>query len=223
MSRIIPAILEKDQNEVVKKLKKVQPYFDFVQIDIVDGVYVPNTTFPYKDDGEFDKDTDISDITDLNIDFEIDGMTCNHIEAAKFWKRKGAKRYIMHIDASLHYIEDIKAIKEIGISVCVALLPNDTLSTVDKVKDMIDGVQCMGIDQVGVQGKPFDNRVLDLVKAIKEKYPQLPVGVDGSVNKETLKDLVLAGADTFSVGSALLNGDIEKNKKELEDIIKSCG
>ena len=209
--------------EVVEKLKKVQQHFDFAQIDIVDGVYVPNTTFPYKDDGEFDKEADISNITDLNIDFEIDGMTCNHIEAARFWKRKGAKRYILHIDASLHYVEDIKAIKEIGINVCIALLPNETLYTIDKVRDMIDGVQCMGIDQVGIQGQPFDRRVIELIKAIKDKYPQMKVGVDGSVNKNTLKDLVLAGADTFSIGSALLNGDIEENKKELEDIIKSCG
>ncbi len=223
MSRIIPAILEQDQSEVVEKLKKVQQHFDFAQIDIVDGVYVPNTTFPYKDDGEFDKEADISNITDLNIDFEIDGMTCNHIEAARFWKRKGAKRYILHIDASLHYVEDIKAIKEIGINVCIALLPNETLYTIDKVRDMIDGVQCMGIDQVGIQGQPFDRRVIELIKAIKDKYPQMKVGVDGSVNKNTLKDLVLAGADTFSIGSALLNGDIEENKKELEDIIKSCG
>ena len=74
MSRIIPAILEQDQSEVVEKLKKVQQHFDFAQIDIVDGVYVPNTTFPYKDDGEFDKEADISNITDLNIDFEIEGM-----------------------------------------------------------------------------------------------------------------------------------------------------
>ena len=81
----------------------------------------------------------------------------------------------------------------------------------------------MGIDQVGIQGQPFDRRVIELIKAIKDKYPQMKVGVDGSVNKNTLKDLVLAGADTFSIGSALLNGDIEENKKELEDIIKSCG
>ena len=221
MTRIIPAILEKNLRGVVSKLKKVKPYFNLVQIDIVDGVYVANTTFPYKEPGVMGEDFDIKEITEFGIDFEIDGMTTEHVSAARFWKNKGAKKYILHTAASLTYIEDIKNIKSMGMNVSIALLPNDTIETVDKTIDLISGVQCMGIDQVGVQGRPFDKRVLELVSNIKHKYPTLEVNVDGSVNKDTLESLVKAGTDTFSIGSALLSGDIEENKRELENIIQS--
>ncbi len=220
MTRIIPAILEKNLSGVTGKLKKVKSLFNLVQIDIVDGVYVANTTFPYKEPGVLDEDFDIKEITKFGIDFEIDGMTTEHISAARFWKNKGAKKYILHTAASLNYIEDIKEIKSMGINVSIALLPNDTIETVDKAIDLISGVQCMGIDQVGVQGRSFDKRVLELISGIKYKYPTLEVNVDGSVNRETLEGLVKAGTDTFSIGSALLNGDIEENKKELENIIQ---
>jgi ribulose-phosphate 3-epimerase len=70
-----------------------------------------------------------------------------------------------------------------------------------------DYVELMGIDEIGRQGQPFDERVLQRIRDIKAKYPDLEVSIDGSVNEDTLPRLKEAGADRFVVGSAILNAE----------------
>lgn len=69
----------------------------------------------------------------------------------------------------------------------------------------IDGVQCMGIAEIGAQGRSFDERVLNRIREIRSKYPELSIGVDGSVNEETIMRLKEAGANRFVVGSAVFD------------------
>ena len=67
----------------------------------------------------------------------------------------------------------------------------------------IDYVQCMGIDEVGSQGIPFDTKTIDKVRELRQKYPDLEIQVDGGINTENAKLLKEAGADRIIVGSAI--------------------
>ena len=61
----------------------------------------------------------------------------------------------------------------------------------------------MGIEKVGFQGQPFDPHAITLVQQVREKYPKLPIQVDGGVSEETIPELVVAGVTRLVVGSKI--------------------
>ncbi len=65
----------------------------------------------------------------------------------------------------------------------------------------------MGIDKIGFQGQPFDERVLEQVKNIREKFPEKIISVDGSVNEETISELSDVGVNHFVMGSAFFENE----------------
>jgi ribulose-phosphate 3-epimerase len=78
----------------------------------------------------------------------------------------------------------------------------------------------MGIARIGSQGNPFDERVLERIRALKSLYPDLEVSIDGSVRAETLPSLIEAGATRFAVGSAILHAeDPEEAYRTLSSIV----
>ncbi|HEY5383271.1 MAG TPA: ribulose-phosphate 3-epimerase, partial [Candidatus Paceibacterota bacterium] len=78
-----------------------------------------------------------------------------------------------------------------------------------------DYVQVMGIAKVGFQGEPFDKRALYLVERLRQRYPELPLQVDGAVTLENIALLVKAGANRLVVGH-----DIWDSSDPLEEIKK---
>ena len=161
------------------------------------------------------------------FDFEFDLMIKDGIDHFEFFTRLGAKRVVFHLEAEdenklKEFIESmdpyIRENVEIGLSI-----KNDTETIkLDKFINIIDFIQLMGIKEIGYQGEPFDERVLVKIKEIKEKYKDIIISIDGSVNENTSSALVKAGADRLVVGS-YLNGrlDIIETIKELESLDKN--
>ena len=89
------------------------------------------------------------------------------------------------------------------ITLSVASHGDTPIETLLEYAQYADGIQLMGIKQIGSQGQPFDESVLETIKRVKEVYPDKPVTVDGSVNAGTIKRVVDAGADRVIVGSAI--------------------
>lgn len=65
----------------------------------------------------------------------------------------------------------------------------------------------MGIERVGFQGQMFDERALEVIKALRQKYPDVDIQVDGGVSLERVASLVRAGATRLIVGSAIFSSD----------------
>jgi ribulose-phosphate 3-epimerase len=104
---------------------------------------------------------------------------------------------------------------EIGIAI-------NTTTDIKKLEpfiNFVDFVQCMGIEKIGYQDEPFDERVLKQIKDLRLKYPELKISVDGSVNENTASLLIKAGADRLVIGSLLLQSyDIKETIKEFEGL-----
>lgn len=82
----------------------------------------------------------------------------------------------------------------------------------------------MGIEKIGFQAQPFDVRVLENVKKIKEIYPSILISIDGGVNLQSAPMLVEAGADRLVVGSALFNSNsISDTLVEISNTFKLRG
>ena len=77
----------------------------------------------------------------------------------------------------------------------------------------------MGIEKIGFQGEPFDERVLDQIKALRKQFPEVTISVDGAVDFDTAPELIEAGANRLVAGSAIFNGpDISGAINEFQNL-----
>jgi len=226
MTEITPAILVENFNELNEKLAKFVNITNIVQIDICDGNFVPNTSWPmHQKDGESLR-TVLDEEEGLpfwqSLDFELDLMVINAHKQFDFFTRLGARRIVFHLEAEneldfAEFLESLDPYFKDNIEIGLAL---NTTTNIDKLEPFInhvDFIQCMGVLHIGFQGEPFDEKVLIQIKDLREKYPEIKISVDGSVNKNTAPLLLEAGANRLVIGSALLNSyDIGETIKEFE-------
>lgn len=214
-AQIIPAIIPKDFRELEEKITMVKGIVPFVQIDVMDGRYTPEASWPYrKHDSNFEE---IQDQTRglpgwEEVDFEIDLMVKEPENIIDEWITAGASRIIIHLDSTEkldEIIQKLNGLVEIG----VALGITTPLEKIEPYINSINFIQCMGIEKIGFQGQPFDERVLERIKEIKSKYTSMVVSVDGGVNFDTASRLLDAGAERLVAGSA-----IYKNENYVEAI-----
>jgi ribulose-phosphate 3-epimerase len=206
---IIPAILPKDFLELEDKISLIEGLVKTVQIDVCDGQFVPNASWPYKkNDVTFEnivKEADGLPGWD-KLNFEIDLMVNRAEEVVDEWVSAGATRIIIHVEMKgdlAAAIEKLQGRAEVGLAFNV----ETPIDIIEKFKDRIQFIQCMGIDRIGFQGQPFDEAVTRKIKEIKLKYPEMPVSVDGGVSLEDAPILIEAGVDRLVVGSAIFNSD----------------
>lgn len=235
MVEIIPAVMSKTFAELKKYSKIFDGVVSYVQIDTMDGIFVPDTSWPYVKDGEFDEDFKkiVAQEEKLpkneNLKFEFDLMTDSPENNIKSFVQIGAGRLIFHIESirdfdwfwkNLAFVRpSLPEFGEEGIEIGLALNIDTSNEEVYKHIEKIDFVQFMGISKIGFQGQSFDERVLQKIIELKTRFPNMIVSVDGSVNMQTAPQLISAGADRLAVGSAILQShDIKKAIKEFQSL-----
>lgn len=230
MVEIIPAILEESFEKVRESIARVVNVANVVQIDVCDGKFVPNTSWPIGQDNHDSVSRILNEEEGLPywdaIDFEFDLMVINAHEQFDFFVRLGAKRVIFHIEAEgdeskfKEFLEAIDMYTRETVQIGVAINTTTPIEKLDKIISNVDFVQCMGIEHIGKQGEPFDERVLEQISALREKYPELIISVDGSVNEHTAEPLVKAGANRLVVGSAIMHSyNIRETMSDFENLV----
>ena len=226
---IIPAILEKSFDAIQEAVDRVRGVTGVVQIDVVDGIYAENATWPFisSENDAISKgglsEKQLADkaecLYDLRVPFELDLMIQSPEDSLGVWLMTDATRLIIHRVSTQYVSYCVNRIKDDGREVYLGLTANDTLEGVASVLEVVDGVQCMGIAEIGKQGEPYDERIETLIAEIRKAHPLLPIQVDGGVSAQTMPRLLEAGATQFAVGSALFQGDIEKNFAVLQEVV----
>lgn len=198
-SPIVPAPIPRSAADLIAITERVS-FAPAIQIDVVDGIFAAPASWPYEPIGT---PHDVADVV-AKFDTEIDLMAYEPIAAAHEWLAVGVRRFIFHIE-TLDNAEALAAFKrETDASVGCSLSNDTPLAALESYLPLCDFVQLMGIARIGVQGEPFDERVVIRTAQLKAQHPDMPIMIDGSVNEETLPHLRDAGADRFAVGSAIL-------------------
>jgi len=228
MTEVIPAVLAKDINDLRQKIANVVNVARVIQIDMCDGKFVPSYSWPMQKNDMESTAIILEEEEGMpyweNLDFEFDLMVKDAIKQFDFFVRLGAKRIIFHLEA-----EDEKELKDFinsmdpyvreNLEIGIAINTTTEIEKLSPFINSIDFVQCMGIEHIGFQGEPFDERVLKQIKDLRLKYSDLIISVDGSVNEETAPALVKAGANRLIVGSTLMRSfDVKETIKELENL-----
>ena len=189
MSIIIPAILAHKFSDLEKQAKKMENIFDYIQIDVMDGEFVPNKSFE-----------EIGKINDLHLKckLELHLMVNDPIAEMEKWKDvKNIFRVIFHIETPQDPQTVINYIRGKCWQVGIALNPDTSLSAVEPFLSLADLILFMTV-YPGRQGAPFVPQVLEKIKDFVNQHTnqltqQLLIAVDGGVNKENIAALKNAG------------------------------
>lgn len=213
-TEIIPAILPKDFTELQEKIELVRDFVKTVQIDVCDGQFTPQATWPYrKEDDSFDKivreEEGLPGWEKLN--FEIDLMVNRPEEHVEEWVSAGATRVIIHAESRGDVAGAVEALSG-RIEVGLALGMETPVSVIHDFGSMIQegkiqSIQLMGIDNIGFQHQPFDDKVIERIKEVHAAYPDLIISVDGGVSLENGAKLIEAGVTRLVVGSGIFDSD----------------
>jgi len=211
---VVPAMIPKSQAEVLDFAARLSFALE-LQLDLVDGKFSPTVCWPYEPVGDPMAVKHALDAFTLEVDLMVE----NPVQAAIQWEKAGADMLVFHIetlslDALIAFSEGTKA------SVGVSAHGNTSMETLTQYAMHADYIQLMGIAEIGAQGNPFDETVLEKIAMLRKRFPLMSIGVDGSVNKETIARIRNAGADRFVCGSAIVGqADPEAAHTELVALI----
>jgi ribulose-phosphate 3-epimerase len=221
---IVPAILPDDFEELHNKVARVSKFVPWVQIDLCDGRFVPSRTWPYIEGGfeNLPQDLELPFWQDVNYEFDL--MVADPVAVVDKVMELGGMRAVIHVGSAPEeeILKALRALEHYDMEAVLAIDNNRPLNELFSLleKDhQVHAVQCMGIANPGFQRQEFDERVLERIKTIKEKYPLLTIAVDGAVNFETAELLITAGAYRLISGSAIFeSGDSLGTIRGLEQL-----
>ncbi len=211
MFPIVPAVMPKNKKDLFAKAQSVSAVVDLIQIDIMDGIFVVGKTWPYPLDRIEPGQEILSEgLPDWeHVDYELDLMIKTPERTLALWQALAPAAIVIHYESVQDWDDLLTQIENAKEYISFGLSFDDDLDR-EKIEEKLihfSYLQCMGIDVIGAQAQPFSGKVLENVKYFKDKYPDLLVTVDGSVNFDTITELDNAGVDRFVVGSAVFHHD----------------
>lgn len=209
---IIPAILVQDFRELKRKIKLVEPYTQWVQIDVVDGKFAPRVS--WSEPKKLKK-------IETKLKFEIQLMVINPWRAVDEWLKAGAQRIIVHWEGlKLNPEEEFQAIlekaKKFKVEIGIGLNPETAWQEIEGLIPQLETVLFLSV-RPGFGSQVFLESVLAKIKSLHQKYPEVIIEVDGGINPETGRKCLEAGASILIAGSYLFKSqDIAKAIAELK-------
>ena len=218
----VPSLLEKTPDDLILQINKLSPYFKRFQIDIGDGVFVPNKTVQIEEI----KDSLIKDCLNkdsLSFDFHLMAKDYK-TEIKKLEELKNLIKInliLIHLSVieSRHRLEKIENYSSLPIG--LTLNPQDQVAdlTSQYALDTIPFIQIMSVVP-GVQGNPFLPKTLSKIEQLRLLGYKSKIFLDGAVNEKTVPIIMSKKfqPDFVCPGSFLTKAkDLEKNVKYLEE------
>lgn len=199
MKEIIPAILTNDKEVFKEQLATVASFgAQTVQIDVMDGKFVPEKTI-------LPEDIDAFILSNNSLTLEAHLMVENPTQYLTTLFTLGFTRVVAHFQALTDPQKYISDAKELGLEVGIAINPDVELSVLDEYIEDLDFILIMSVIP-GAQGRAFEPIALEKIKHCKEQC-NLPIEVDGGVNNDTIAGVIEAGADRIAIGSGIWKSD----------------
>ena len=199
MIKIAPSILSADFCNLEAEIHRVRSA-DWLHVDVMDGLFVPNITIGVPVVKSIRKHTDEFLDVHLMIDKPV-----RYIDA---FAQAGADLLSVHLEADhpTRIAEALRAMEANGVKKAVALRPITAPEAVLPYLEQLDMVLVMTVEP-GFGGQAFMEHQLDTIRRVRafiDQYnPACDLEVDGGINPVTAKKVVEAGANVLVAGSAV--------------------
>ncbi len=214
---IEPSILSADFARLGQQAKEAEDAgVEGIQIDVMDGHFVPNLTFGPGVVKALRRS--------VNIFLDAHLMIDNPQSFLEEFARSGANRIIVHEEACKDLPSILQSIKRLRVEVGVAINPETSVTKAESVLDIVDSVQVMTVHP-GFAGQRFMedqlSKIQHLRKEIDQRHLKTSIIVDGGIDLKTARLAVKSGATVLVAGSSIYNqsASVAKNVAALRNSI----
>jgi ribulose-phosphate 3-epimerase len=198
--RITPSILNADFSNLAAEISKIAEVSDFIHLDVMDNIFVPNFTF------DFDAASAIIASSPIPIDSHL--MVADVDQIAIQYAEAGSASVTFHVEAAKDIRGTARAIRALGSRASIALKPGTRIEDYADYLDSVDMFLIMTVEP-GFGGQSFIEAMLEKISITRKLIGDRPIWlqVDGGISLETIERAAQAGADTFVAGSAVFKSD----------------
>lgn len=209
--KLAPSILAADFSVLKNEINSVSSV-DYLHIDVMDGIFVPNISFGIP------VIKSIRHITNMIFDVHL-MITKPHRYIEKF-ALAGADIITVHAEACENLQYDLRLIKSCGKKAGVAIKPNTEIKSIYSVLQDVDMILIMSVEP-GFGGQKFLPVALEKAKILSSFLRQnnlwnnIDIEMDGGINLSNVRLVVDSGTNVIVAGSAIFNFT-DRAKKILE-------
>ena len=216
MTRIIsPSMLSADFGNLERDTKMIdRSAAEWVHIDVMDGVFVPNISFGFPVMKPIRKAT--NKVLDVHLMI---------VEPEKYVRRfveAGADYVTFHYEATDDIEGCIKAIREAGAKVGISIKPATEAAVLTDILSKVDLVLVMSVEP-GFGGQSFIDgsldKIRDLAKMRREQGLDFIIEVDGGISAKNAAEVFNTGAEALVAGSAVFGA--ADPEAEIENMLKA--
>ncbi|MBM2815631.1 MAG: Ribulose-phosphate 3-epimerase [Ignavibacteria bacterium] len=215
--KIAPSLLAANFANLESDIRQcVEGGADILHLDIMDGHFVPNLTIgpPV-----------VKAIRSLTtLPFSCHLMISDPYNYIREFAEAGANYISVHVEGHHHLHRTLALIRSFGIKPGIALNPGTPLDFAFEAAEYCDYILLMSVDP-GFGGQKFIPTFLrrcEMLRIFLEKqgYDHIEIEVDGGVKHENIARIARTGASILVCGSAVFNGDIVENIKDLRHSVE---
>ena len=198
--RITPSILNADRENLSFEISRIAQESDFIHLDVMDNIFVPNFTFDFDAASKIIKQSPVPIESHLMV-AQVDDIAIAYAEA-------GSASVTFHVEAVSDIRRTAHGIRAAGARASLALKPATAISDFQDYLGDVDMVLIMTVEP-GFGGQAFIEEMLPKIKETRSLIGDRPIWlqVDGGISLETIERAASAGADTFVAGSAVFRAE----------------
>lgn len=192
--KVVPAVLTDDPQALKNMLLQTAGFTDYVQIDIMDGKFVPSHSISSEHLIQYPP----------TVTWEAHLMVLNPEKQFAGFKQAGARKVIFHYESTSNPEEVVNIARSLDLEVGLAVNPETSVSSILPLSSVIDSVLFLSVHP-GYYGAKFIPETLEKVVSLRQSLPDMLISIDGGIKENNIALVAQTGVNEICVGSAIFS------------------